>query len=150
MSLQLMVISLCIFINQLAIYFILGHVYKRRYFEECGQSNNFFPQKSVKLFGYSQSSVIFSKIFYCMFNRRKKLTQVWNNLRMSKWWYNFHFCVNYPFKHKSYKSSTCLCLTLKEVMYPGDTNIWEAVERSSESVGLISWFHVERLFVVNI
>ncbi len=29
-----------------------------------------------------------------MFNRRKKLIQVWNNLRLSKWWQNCHFWVN--------------------------------------------------------
>ncbi len=34
-----------------------------------------------------------------IFNGKKKL-QVWNKLRMSKWWQNFHFGVNYPFKMK--------------------------------------------------
>jgi len=28
----------------------------------------------------------------------EKFIQVWNNLRVSKWWQNFHFKVNYPFK----------------------------------------------------
>ncbi len=32
----------------------------------------------------------------------------------------------------------------------GDTNIGEAEERGRESVGLVSWFHAERVFVVNI
>ncbi len=31
-------------------------------------------------------------------NRRNKLIQVWNNLRVSKWWQNVNFCMNYPFK----------------------------------------------------
>jgi len=35
-----------------------------------------------------------------LFGRRKKLIQDWNNLRMSKWRQNFHFCVTYPFKKK--------------------------------------------------
>ncbi len=29
---------------------------------------------------------------------RKKLKQVWNNMRESKWWQTFHFGVNRPFK----------------------------------------------------
>ncbi len=43
----------------------------------------------------------FCKISYFMFNRRKKIIQVWNNLRVSKWWQNFHFWVNYLFKMNS-------------------------------------------------
>ncbi len=33
-----------------------------------------------------------------MFNIRKKLIQVWNDTRVSKWWQKFYFWVNYPFK----------------------------------------------------
>ncbi len=33
-----------------------------------------------------------------MFSRTKTFIQVWNYLRVSKWWQNFHFWVNYPFK----------------------------------------------------
>ncbi len=29
--------------------------------------------------------------------KKKKFLQVWNYLRASKWWQNFHFWVNYPF-----------------------------------------------------
>ncbi len=36
-----------------------------------------------------------------VFNRTKKLIQIWNSLRVSKW-QNFHFWVNYPFKVKTY------------------------------------------------
>ncbi len=32
-----------------------------------------------------------------MFSRTKTFIQVWNYLRVSKWWQNFHFWVNYPF-----------------------------------------------------
>ncbi len=28
----------------------------------------------------------------------KKFIQVWNNIRVSKWWQNTHFEVNYAFK----------------------------------------------------
>ncbi len=33
-----------------------------------------------------------------MFSRTKTFIQVWNFLRVSKWWQNFIFWVNYPFK----------------------------------------------------
>ncbi len=39
----------------------------------------------------------FFKIFSFVFGRTKKFIQVWNYLRVSKWWQNFHFWVNYPF-----------------------------------------------------
>ncbi len=32
-----------------------------------------------------------------MFSRTNTFIQVWNYLRMSNWWHNFHFWVNYPF-----------------------------------------------------
>ncbi len=35
-----------------------------------------------------------------VFGRTKKFTQVWNYLRVSKWWQNFHFWVNYPFNER--------------------------------------------------
>ncbi len=37
-----------------------------------------------------------SNIFLCV-QQNKKFIQVWNYLRVSKWWQNFHFWVNYPF-----------------------------------------------------
>jgi len=40
----------------------------------------------------------FLKISSFVFSRRKKLIQVCNNLRVNKWWQNFHFWVEYPFK----------------------------------------------------
>ncbi len=42
----------------------------------------------------------FFKISSFVFGRTKKFIQVWNYLRVSKWWQNFHFWVNYPFNHK--------------------------------------------------
>ncbi len=33
-----------------------------------------------------------------LFGQQKKETQVWNNFRVSKWWPNSHFWVNYPFE----------------------------------------------------
>ncbi len=39
----------------------------------------------------------FFKISSFVFGRTKIFIQVWNYLRVSKWWQNFHFWVNYPF-----------------------------------------------------
>ncbi len=39
----------------------------------------------------------FFKISSFVFSRTKKFIQVWKYSRVSKWWQNFHFCVNYPF-----------------------------------------------------
>ncbi len=39
----------------------------------------------------------FLNIFSFVFNRRNKLIQRWNNLRVSEWWQDFHCWVNYPF-----------------------------------------------------
>ncbi len=39
-----------------------------------------------------------SKHLPLCFSRTKKFIQVWNYLRVSKWWQNFHFWVNNPFK----------------------------------------------------
>ncbi len=33
---------------------------------------------------------------------RIKVIQVYNNTRVSKWWQNYNFCVNFPFKVKSW------------------------------------------------
>ncbi len=40
----------------------------------------------------------FFKISSFVFSRTKKFIQDWIYLRMSKWWQDFHFWVNYPFK----------------------------------------------------
>ncbi len=42
------------------------------------------------LFGYQHSSKY-------LLQQKEKLIQVWNNLRVSKWWQNFHFWMNYSF-----------------------------------------------------
>ncbi len=44
----------------------------------------------------------FFKISSFVFGRTKTFIQVWNYLRVSKWWQNFHFWVNYPFKSLGY------------------------------------------------
>jgi len=51
--------------------------------------------------------LIFFKISYFVLNRSKKFIQIWNNLRVRKWWQIFHFCVNCPFKFSILKSNMC-------------------------------------------
>ncbi len=50
-----------------------------------------FPTMEVngdqQLFGSSE----FFKISYFVFYIRQKLMQVWNNMRVSKWWQKFYF-----------------------------------------------------------
>jgi len=45
------------------------------------------------------SGYLHSSKYIILFDGRKKLIQVWNNmrLRMNKWWQNLDFCVKYPF-----------------------------------------------------
>ncbi len=80
---------------------------KGRYSEECGkQSSSGAPLTSIVLFFSCYGSQwcpktawlqTFFKISSFVF-RTNTFIQVWNYLRMSKWWQNFHFWVNYPFK----------------------------------------------------
>jgi len=42
----------------------------------------------------------FFKISSFVLSRRKELIKVCNNLRVRKWWQNFHFWVEYPFKNR--------------------------------------------------
>ncbi len=39
-----------------------------------------------------------SSKYYFVFSIRNKFIQVWNNMRVSKWWQHFHVWVNYSFK----------------------------------------------------
>ncbi len=51
-----------------------------------------------------QNSLVtnFFKISSFVFSRTKTFIQVWNYLRVSKWWQNFNFWVNYPFNVSIY------------------------------------------------
>ncbi len=54
----------------------------------------------IVLFSYERSQwcpKTFFKISSFVLGNTKKFIQVWNYLRESKWWHNFHFWVNYPF-----------------------------------------------------
>ncbi len=81
--------------------------HKGRYSEECGKrSSSGAPLTSIVFFSYYGSQwcpktawlQTFFKISSFVFSRTKTFIQVWNYLRMSKWWQNVHFWVNYPFK----------------------------------------------------
>ncbi len=57
----------------------------------------FFPTMEVNG-APKQPGYTFFRISSFVFSRTKKFLQVWNKLRVSKWWQNFYFWVNYPFK----------------------------------------------------
>ncbi len=80
--------------------------HKGRYSEECGkQSSSGAPLTSIVFFSFYGSQwcpktawlQTFFRISSFVF-RTNTFIQVWNYLRVSKWWQKFHFWVNYPFK----------------------------------------------------
>ncbi len=70
--------------------FLSSVEHKIRYFEEFR-----FPLTSTVLFPNCSVNNILQNI-YCV--QQKKLVQVWNKLKTSKWWQSFSFSMNYPFK----------------------------------------------------
>ncbi len=81
--------------------------HKGRYSEECGkQSSSGAPLTSIVFFFLYGSQwcpktawlQTFLKISSFVFSRTKTFIQVWNYLRESKWWQDYHFWVTYPFK----------------------------------------------------
>ncbi len=77
---------------------------KGRYSEECVLGHYWLPYYFFSYYGSQWCPKTawlqtFFKISSFVFGRTKKIIQVWNYLRESKWWQNFHFWVNYPFKH---------------------------------------------------
>ncbi len=70
-----------------------------------------------QLFGSIKIFIISSFVF----NIRKKLIQVWNDMRVSKWWQHFHFWVNYSFKYCKNNNKKILqntCSTLVDFLLP--------------------------------
>ncbi len=77
----------------------------------------------------------FFKISSSMFNRIKKFTDVWNILRVSKWWQNFHFRWTIPLRalHKpkqvyfwtlSAAKSHWRTISFKSTVFTIDCNSW--------------------------
>ncbi len=77
--------------------------HKGRYSEECGKQSSsgsyyfFFSYYGSQWCPKTAWLQTFFKISSFVFSRTKTFIQVWNYLRVSKWWQNFHFWVNYPF-----------------------------------------------------
>ncbi len=88
--------------------------HKGRYSEECGkQSSSGAPLTSIVYIFFLTMEVngapkqpdykLSSKYLpLCSAEKKIKIIQVWNYLRLSKWWRNFHFWVNYLFKFKHF------------------------------------------------
>lgn len=49
------------------------------------------------LFAFIKWIIIISKIFLKKITRIKEVIQVCHNMRLSKWWQNYNFWLNYPF-----------------------------------------------------
>ncbi len=83
--------------------------------------NVFFPTRKVngapKQPDYKLSSIYLPFVF----GRTKRFIQVWNYLRVSKWWQNFHFWVNYTFKNPSF------CIILSVYIIASVCLNWKAV-----------------------
>jgi len=62
----------------------------------------FFSYCGNQLFQLTVWLLIFLKISSLVFSRRMKFIQVWNNLRVSKWWRNFHFKVEFTIFYVKY------------------------------------------------
>ncbi len=81
--------------------------HKGRYYEECGKQSSsgalltsivFISTMEVNDYGSQWCpKSLFSKYLPFVFGRTKIFIQVWNYLRVSKWWQCFNFWVNYPF-----------------------------------------------------
>ncbi len=72
--------------------------HKRWYFEEANSCWSPLTSNGSHLGPTTVLLPAFFKISSFMFNIRKKSVQDWNDMRVSKWWQNVHFWVNYPFK----------------------------------------------------
>ncbi len=64
-----------------------------------------------QLFDYQNSSK------YLLLCSRKKLIEVWNDMRVSKWWLNFQFWVNYPLSYIHQQARIQICLHLHFIIF---------------------------------
>ncbi len=72
--------------------------HKGRYSEECGKQSSSFFLLWKSMCPKTAWLQTFFKISSFVFGRTKTFIQVWNYMRVSKWWQNLHFWLNYPFK----------------------------------------------------
>ena len=57
-----------------------------------------------------QQNILHNIFFYGLL----KVIQVWNNMRVSKLWQNFHLCLNYPFTMIQCQKVQCSMLCQKD------------------------------------
>ncbi len=98
-----------------------GH--KRRYFWRLFVTRLFwgtidFHSRKPKYYGsqWCPRTALFPSFFRIssfVFSRTNTFIQVWNYLRVSKWWQNFHFWVNYPFNYAACED-TFVCIMQRE------------------------------------
>ncbi len=78
-------------------------------------------------------------IFLCV--QQNKFIQVWNYLRVSKLWQNFHFWVNYHFKVKIILSkiiSKIIFIDTQMYAFPQTDNVVPVQNRTPSSLGSCS------------
>ncbi len=78
----------------------------------------------------------FFKISSFVFGRTNKFKEVCNYLRVSKWWQNFHFWVNYPF-NKSVLYFLYICQ-----MYNIGLTLWGEGQILFSSCTCMTWYAV--------
>ncbi len=82
------------------------------YSEECGKQSSsgalltsiiyiFFHTMEVNGAAKQPVTNFLFRIYFFVFSRINKQIQVWNYMKVSKWWQNFNYWVNYPFNHTS-------------------------------------------------
>lgn len=75
----------------------------------------------------------FFKRSHFVFHSRKTVIQVWNDIKVNKWWQNFNFCPN-----NSFKSTLWPLAHLKFVFFVfGALVKWAVVAKSPDVVNLI-------------
>ncbi len=89
--------------------------------------------KPSVLFQWKQLQVQFLKIFVCV---AQKVIEVWNSMRVSKWWQYIHFCTIYSFNASFIPP---LCGLLVFLLTPLKNNNHKASCQSCSLVALWSW-----------
>ncbi len=98
--------------------------HKGRYSEECGKQSS-HGATLTSCFSYYGSQwcpktawlQTFFRISSFVFSRANTFIQVWNYLRVSKWWHNFHFWVNYPFKSEYDSVGYITLLIIRKLLF---------------------------------
>ncbi len=82
----------------------------------------------------------FIKMSSFVSHRRTNVIRVWKDMRVSKWWQNCHFWVDYPFKPPQLKFVTASCnACLMSYHYEGSGTEGLLPSPRGSSVWIISW-----------